>query len=267
MNLEQIDEFIYVKVKSSLGRFLSYIQPGFELAKREDLNQGNKEIIELFENYGKNVILYQVNATSLILDLFHSIELYFKSFLYEQGEYLVFKSIDSYPKEKQKWMQERSDRDITIQNRYKDIMKSFQKGKMERMEAIIKEVVPFMIDEDESLVVRSVSVINALDRLVNYLNWDIGDDFRNRFETLVACRNDIVHFGIFDKITFSCSAAIHCLFSLSKGAPQEKYPKFSTLFNEFESQIEGYSEFMQYVKYFESDIVGNVVKMVKNERT
>ena len=251
MKTEQIDEFLFIKAKGALDRFFEYIQPGLDLSIRKELTQSSEEIIEGFKQYGKDVVLFQVNASSFILDIFHSIELYMKSVLFKNGEYLVFKSIDDYPKDKLKWIKRKKERQETIETLHKKMLLASEKGKEDRANKLAKELGPLMINEKENLLVHSVSATEAMHRLAYYLNWDIAEDFKKRFDTLVDCRNDVIHFGAFDNISFACSAAISCLSSLSKSLPKENYPMFSTLADDIKTRLPAYNEFIQYVKYFE----------------
>jgi hypothetical protein len=250
MNLESIDEFLYLKGRETLKKFFLYIQPGLDLSIKKDLDQTSIEIIEGFKRYHRDDILFQVNTSSLILDLFHIIELYLKSNLYKNGEHLIFHSIDEYPKEKKRWLERKQERENNIRKEFQTLIKSWavKKGNSKKGAS---EFASLILKEEEKILRRSVSATVALERLESYLNWDISDDFKRKFSTLVACRNEIVHFGDFGNITFACSAAIGCLFSLSKSLPEKEFPKFYTLSEVFRDNIPAYNEFILYIKWFE----------------
>jgi hypothetical protein len=138
MNIEQIDEFIYLKTKKTLDTFFDYLKPAFDIVKNHDTslssdkknlivkvynNPENHELSFLSENeneivkvYNKNNVLYQINSTSLIMELFLVLELFIKTELYKNNECFLYRALEKYPeaKKKEKELQEKMESEFEI---------------------------------------------------------------------------------------------------------------------------------------------------------
>jgi hypothetical protein len=251
MNIAQIDEFIYLKAKRTLDLYFVYLKSAFDILKNQGLSLHSDSEKELLKDYNKDNLLYQINSTSLIIELFLVIELYIKTELFRSNECFLYRFLEKYPKEKNKENELLEKRNNEF-NQFKIKMAASMKNdNQERFGALVQEFVVSLFDIRSSNEFISVSVNEALNRLINYLKWEISDEFLRKFNRLIYCRNEIIHFGNFNNLTIGVNSAINVIHSLAlsaKGENQKEFYKyFSKIPDEYAEQIKNYNEIFQHI--------------------
>ena len=100
MDINKIDDFIYLKTRKALDSFFDYLKPAFDIVKKQGLSLHSDSEKELLNDYNKDNLLYQINSTSLIIELFLVIELFIKTELFKSNECFLYRFLDKYPEEK-----------------------------------------------------------------------------------------------------------------------------------------------------------------------
>jgi hypothetical protein len=279
MNTDQIDEFIYLKSKKALDSFFEYLKPAFDIVKNQELSlisENKNEIVKVYnenkdinnelsflsenENeivkvYNKNNVLYQINSTSLILELFLVLELFIKTELYKNNECFLYRSLEKYPEEKKKEKEMQEKMEIELEKMKKKIATSMKNKNEERYNILINDFVASLFDVKSPDDYISVSVNEALNRLTNYLHWDFSDEFIRKFNRMIYCRNEIVHFGKFNNLTIGVSTSMNVIHALANSAKDENqkgfYKCFSKLPDEYIEQNEYYNKIFEYIYLYE----------------
>ena len=265
VNVNKIDEFLYKKSKIGIDRFFSYLSPIMELAKQNnnDLSKCEKERDELLKSFNNSNVDYQIEASTFIIELFHVLEIYLKAVLYINGEYLIFKSIDDYPKQKAKLEADSKKKEEILKSLYGEVKKAVRKGKEDRAAKIAKQFAPMLIESDVDITF-SVSPLESMNRLINYLKWNVTEEMYNKYKSLIECRNEVVHFAIFRNVTLSCSLVLSLIFSFSKSLPN-KFPMFSKIIEEYSSHTDSFSESIIHIGWGEAvDVITEKAKKLES---
>lgn len=228
MNLASIDDFLYQKSLMTLKSYFNYLEKGFKLIDidKKEVPKEKEHIIT--KHFGKDVIPYQVIATTFVSETFHIVETFLKSNLFRNGEYLIYPSIDKYPDNKEKLDNYNKTQKEKIKQVMVDHTKAFLKKSDKRLEGLSKILGKAMFLEEKEILVNSITCSEALYRLEKYLNWTVSADAKERFQLFIENRNEIIHFNKLTNLTFSCSHSMYVLASLASSKP-ELYPKFSTI--------------------------------------
>lgn len=272
MDINKIDDFIYLKTRKVLGSFFDYLMPAFDIVRNQGLSLHSDGEKELLKNYNKDNLLYQINSTSLIIELFLVIELFIKTELFKSNECFLYRFLEKYPEEKKK-----ENELLEKRNNEFDLLKikmaaSIKNDNKERFSVLVNEFVASVFDIRSSNDFISVSVNEALNRLINYLKWNISDDFLKKFNRLVYCRNEIIHFGNFNNLTIGVSSAMNVIYSLALGAKEENqkgfYKSFSQIPDEYAEQIKNYNEIFQHIYLHEywDKIIENSMNLYKKSQ-
>jgi hypothetical protein len=251
MDINKMDDFIYLKTKKVLDSFFDYLKPAFDIVKNQGVSLHSDSEKEILKDYNKDNLLYQINSTSLIMELFLVIELFIKTELFKSNECFLYRFLDKYPEEKKKENELLEKRNNEFDQLKIKMATSMKNGNMERYKNLINEFVVSIFDFRSSNEFISVSVSEALNRLINYLNWDIADEVLKKFNRLIYCRNEIIHFGNFNNLTIGVSSAQSIIHSLALGAKNESqkgfYKNFSQIPDEYAEQINYYNEIFQHI--------------------
>jgi len=273
MDITKIDEFIYLKTKKSMDLFFDYLKPAFDIVKNQGLLLFSESEKELLKNYNKGNILYQINSTSVIMELFLVIELFIKAELFKNNECFLYRFLDKYPEEKKKENEIQEKKLNDLEQLKSKLAASLDRKNHERSTKLINEFVISMFNIRTSNEFVSVSVNEALYRLINYLKWNISDEFMKKFNTLIYCRNEIIHFGNFNNLTIGVSSAMNVIHSLARGAKEEHqkgfYKHFSKIPDEYIEQINFYNEIFQHIYLHEywDKIVDNSKDILKKSKS
>jgi hypothetical protein len=253
MDLSTIDEFIYLKAKNVLQEYFNYLKPGLDYAKAGKLNFDSSEEKACTTRYNRSVLLYQIKSSGFILDAFFIIELFMKSALFRKDKWLVFDSIDRYPEAVKKWEVQRTERKASIDKLINTILGSLKGKDNKTAEKCAEKLVPFLFasESEEYIVDHSIDPQTALNRLIYCLNWRLTPKVVTLFTQLYNCRNEIIHFGIFDNISNGCHEALRTLMLFS-GMQIVEYPQFSKIHNEFKPFLEPYKELWELIVLRES---------------
>jgi len=255
MDINKIDDFLYMKTKKALDSFFEYMKPVINLLKEKGINYFSGNEKEILKDYNKENILYQINTTSLIMELFLVIELYVKTELFKINECFLYRSIDKYPEEKKKEnaLIEKKNKEFEILK--ENIATANEKENKDRLFNISLKFAEIVFDIREPCDFTSVNVKEAIRRLYEYLNWNIPDDLFKKFNILLYCRNEIINFGKFDNHTIGSISAINVMHSFADGADDEKqcgfYKNFSKIPNEYEEQINYLREIIHHIHFHE----------------
>jgi len=251
MDINKIDDFIYLKTRKALDAFFDYLKPAFDIVKNQGLSLHSDSEKELLKDYNKDNLLYQINSTSLIIELFLVIELFIKTELFKSNECFLYRFLEKYPEEKKKENELLEKRRNEFDQLKIKMAASMKNDNKERFNVLANEFVASIFDIRLSNEFISVSVNEALNRLINYLNWNISDEFLRRFNRLIYCRNEIIHFGNFNNLTIGVSSAMSIIHSLALGAKNENqkgfYKHFSQIPDEYAEQIKNYNEIFQHI--------------------
>jgi len=255
MNINKIDDFLYQKTKKALDLFFEYMKPAFDIIKEQGITMFSENERELLTIYNKDDILYQINSTILIMELFLVIELYIKTELFKSNECFLYRCIDKYPEEKKKENELLDKKNKDFEQIKLKMVEAMKKKNNERYNTLVKEFVASIFDIKKPNEFYSVNVKEALIRLIDYLNWNIPEEFFPKFNTLIYCRNEIIHFGNFSNLTIGTSSAMNVIHSLATGAKEESqqgfYKKFSKIPDEFAEEIKYYNELFQHIYFNE----------------
>jgi len=262
MKIENIDDYLNKKTTRIINNLLTYLSPLMALSKEfnNDLSMCDekrlKEAITCF-NYAN--CDYQDNITAFIIESFHVLEIYMKASLQISGEYLLFRSIDDYPKQKAKWVKDSSDRKKALKELYEKSSIASSKKNDARLNSILEQFVPMLLEENPDIS-NTVTPREAMNRLINFLNWKVTDDVYRKFILLNDCRNEIIHFAFFENITFGCSFSMQLLLSFSQALP-DKFPKFLSCKDIIEENVPSFNEVMQHIKV--NEIIRPIVTKIK----
>lgn len=208
------------------------------------------------------------------MELFLVIELFIKTELFKSNECFLYRFLDKYPEEKKKENELLEKRNNEFHQLKIKIATSMKNDNKERFNVLINEFVASIFYIRVSNEFVSVSVNEALNRLINYLNWNIPDEFLRKFNILIYCRNEIIHFGNFNNLTIGMSSAMSVIFSLALGAKSENqkdfYKNFSKIPDEYAEQIKNYNEIFQHIylhEYWDKIIENSMDLYKKAEKT
>ena len=264
MNLNTIDDFLYLKAKMAIDAYFLHLKKGFKLINLED-KEIPKEKEHLIKKYfGANSIEYQVASTTFISEVFHIIETYLKSNLLRVGEYLIYPSIDRYPENKEKLDNYNLEQKSGITKILVDLAKATVKKKEDRVQQISKKIGHQMFSDEKDILVNSVTCSEALYRLEKYLKWNISIEVKERFKLFIENRNEIIHFNRLTNLTFAASHSLYVLSTFSS-SNQELYPKFSLVNGYLEKNLEQFNILTQEI-LFNIDIYKVIVKAKENAK-
>ena len=264
MDISKIDDFLYLKSKKALDSFFDYLMPAFNIVRTQELSLGSDSEKELLKDYNRENILYQINSTSLIMELFLVIELFIKTELFKSNECFLYRSLDKYPDEKIKEREMLEKRKNEFE-KLKGKVSSSAGTNEKRYKKLMDEYIATLFDIRSPNEFISVSVNEALNRLIIYLNWGISEEFLRRFNNLIYCRNEIIHFGNFINLTIGASSAMYVINSLALIVKERNligfYNKFSKIPDEYIEQAKDYNEIFQHIYLYE-----NWDKILKNSK-
>lgn len=240
MNLENIDEFLFIKAKKTIDAYFLYMDNGFQIIDPKAKQIPNKREHLIHEYFGRKAIEYQVVSTTFASEVFHIVETYLKSNLLRVGEYLLYPSIDRYPENKEKLEKFNQTEKNEITNILTGFAKAIVQKKENRIQELSKKIGHNMFSEPKELLVNSITCSEALYRLEKFLNWKISDETKERFRLFIENRNEIIHFYKLTNLTFSCSHSMYVLVSLS-GSNPEIYPLFATIPDYLKDKLDSYN--------------------------
>lgn len=248
MNLDTIDEFLFIKAIKAIDAYFLYMDKGFQLidSKAKEIPKEREHLTH--EYFGKKAIEYQVVATTFVSEVFHVVETYLKSNLLRSGEYLIYPSIDKYPEHKEKLEKFNETEKNEVTNVLVGFAKAIAHKKENRIQELSKRIGRIMFSEPKELLVNSITCSEALFRLEKFLNWEISDEAKERFRLFIENRNEIIHFNKLTNLTFACSHSMSVLVSLS-GSNPEIYPLFSTIPNHLKDKLDSYNIIIQEILF------------------
>lgn len=246
MNLDTIDEFLFIKAKNTIDAYFLYMDKGFQIIDPEAKEIPKEKEHLIHEYFGKKTIEYQVIATTFVSEVFHIVETYLKSNLLRSGEYLIYPSIDKYPEHKEKLEKFNQTEKKEITSFFTDFAKSVIHEKENRIQELSKKVGHLLFSEPKELLVNSITCSEALFRLEKFLNWKISDETKERFRLFIENRNEIIHFNKLTNLTFACSHSMSVLVSLS-GSNPDIYPLFSTIPDYLKDKLDLYNILIQEI--------------------
>lgn len=248
MNLETIDEFLFIKTKKTIDVYFLYMDRGIQIID-PDTKEIPKEREHLTHEYfGKKAIEYQVASTTFVSEVFHIVETYLKSNLLRNGEYLIYPSIDKYPEHKEKLEKFNETERKEVTNVLVGFAKAMILKKENRIQELSKRIGRIMFSEPKELLANSITCSDALFRLEKFLNWEISDQAKERFGLFIENRNEIIHFNKLTNLTFACSHSMSVLISLS-GSNPEIYPLFSTIPDYLKDKLDLYNILIQEILF------------------
>lgn len=246
MNLTTTDEFLYIKSKKTVENLFSYLKNGFDIIDQEAKEIPVEKEPDLHRYFDENNIEYQVICTTFISEIFHVIETYLKTILYEKGEYLIYPSIDKYPESKEKLVNYNVKLDKEISSFLHDLTKSIKNDKEDRIAHLTKQIGKILYAEQKDILVNSISCSEALYRIEKFLNWEISEEVKERFKSFTETRNEIVHFNNISNITFAISQGLFVLARFSVSYPK-MFPKFSTVNQFLEPELGNFNILIQEI--------------------
>lgn len=248
MNLETIDEFLFVKGKITIENYFNYLKKGLNYIKDNEI-ENNDEFKKIIDTYYSNKsIIYQVISTTFVNEVFHITETYLKSNLISSGEYLIYPSIDKYPENKEKLIRYNENQRKNISIILKSFTKAVLKNNNHRVKELSKDLGKKMFQEEKEIFVNSITCAESLYRLEKYLNWNISTEMKERFKLFVENRNEIIHFNKLTNLTFSCSHSMYVLLSIASGN-SKKYPLFSKITDLIKGSENEYNLLIESILY------------------
>jgi hypothetical protein len=253
VEFEANDEFLRAKADRALRLYFGFMEPAFKLAQ-SGLDVGNDNEKELLKKYDLHGNEYRLEASSLIVEVHNTLELFFKALLAPHGEYMLYNSLEDLleSNKKQKSSYEKYTNDLNkLCDKALNLTQSnvAQDKIVEQQSKIGKELVNKLLSPREDDFGRSISVQVTLNRLKYFEEVNIAKvktELFLFFDDLVRCRNQIVHFANFDNIVRGVVSALQTLFGFSS-IQASKYPNLGGLGTRYAEEIRWHNDVIQHL--------------------